>query len=103
GELLIDWSVNAALLFGRQQTKVHHQTTGRYHSGKYAQGLSITYQPTPVDKTRSRNVTVPNVGGSVGLSWQLQNFKASFGYKADFFFGAVDGGIDVRKSENRAF
>src|SRR6185437_8133848 len=103
GEVSLDWSVNAALLFGRQRTKVHHQTTGRYHDGKYAQGLSITYQPTPVNKTRSRSVTVPNVGGSVGLSWQLQDFKMSFGYRADFFFNAVDDGIDARKSANRAF
>ncbi len=29
--------------------------------------------------------------------------KISFGYKADFFFGAIDGGIDARKNENRAF
>ncbi len=29
--------------------------------------------------------------------------KISLGYKADFFFGAIDGGIDARKNENRAF
>jgi hypothetical protein len=57
----------------------------------------------PYHSTRSRNVTVPNVGGSIGLSWKLQNFKMSFGYRADFFFNAIDGGIDARKSENRAF
>jgi polyisoprenoid-binding protein YceI len=94
------------LLFGRQRTKVQHQTTGRYHHGSFATHTvtrPVTFHPTPVDKTRSRNVTVPNVGGSVGVSWKLQNFKMSFGYKADFFFNAIDGGIDVRKEENRGF
>lgn len=104
GELTIDWSVNAALLFGRQRTKAHHQTTGSYHGYKYTSpARHITFQPAPFDKTRSRNVTVPNLGGSVGLSWQLQNFKMSLGYRADFFFNAMDGGIDKRKDENRAF
>jgi iron complex outermembrane receptor protein len=105
GELGFDWDVNAALLFGRQQTKVQHQTTGRYHHGSFNPYPTrpITYHPAPVDKTRSRNITVPNVGGSVGLTWRVQDFKMSFGYRADFFFGAIDGGIDTRKNENRAF
>jgi iron complex outermembrane recepter protein len=105
GELTIDWGLNAALLFGRQRAKVHHQATGQYHGSKYGAGTPrvIVYQPTPVNKTRSRNVTVPNVGGSIGLSWQLQNFKMSFGYRADMFFGAMDGGIDAAKKENVGF
>ncbi len=32
-----------------------------------------------------------------------QNFKVSLGYRADFFFGAIDGGIDTRKSETLGF
>ena len=113
GELMLDFNVNAALLFGRQRTKTHHQTTGIYHPSpsfayqKYGTNKArreITYErPTTPDHTRSRNITVPNVGGSVGLSWKLQNFKMSLGYRADMFFGAIDGGIDARKNENRAF
>jgi len=103
-ELTFDWGVNAALLFGRQRAKVHHQTTGQYRSaGKYGRFRHVTYQPTPVNKTRSRNVTVPNVGGFAGLSFRYADAKVSFGYKADMFFGAIDGGIDARKNENRAF
>lgn len=33
----------------------------------------------------------------------MQNFKLSLGYRADFFFGAIDGGIDARKSETVGF
>ncbi|HEV2562236.1 MAG TPA: hypothetical protein VGT78_08840 [Rhizomicrobium sp.] len=105
GEIIADWAINGALLFGRQKAKTHHQSTARY-------GLVSVFRQTAVPHTtaqfaathaRSRGVTVPNLGGSVGLSWRLQDFKMSFGYKADFFFGAMDGGIDARKSENRGF
>jgi hypothetical protein len=85
---------------------VQHQTTGRFHHGSFSTHTltrPVTFHPTPIDKTRSRNVTAPNIGGSVGVSWKLQNFKMSFGYRADFFFNAIDGGIDSYKSENRIF
>lgn len=106
GELAIDWGVNAAVLFGRQKVQLRHQTTTNYGYGYgpnyYSQKrVQISQRSTP--HTRSRNVTVPNVGGSVGLSWKLQNFKMSLGYRADFFFNAIDGGIDTRKSEDRGF
>jgi len=103
-ELTLDWGAGAALLFGRQRTKVHHHTTGRYKSINNFQSVGpVTYQPAPFDKTRSRSVTVPNVGGSLGLSFRYPNAKISIGYRADFFFGAEDGGIDVVREKNRAF
>jgi iron complex outermembrane receptor protein len=52
---------------------------------------------------RSRMVAVPNVGALFGLSYKYQNAKVSFGYRVDEFFGAMDGGIDTHKSENRGF
>ena len=52
---------------------------------------------------RSRMVAVPNLGGFIGLSMKYRNAKVSFGYRADEFFGAMDGGIDTQKSENRGF
>ncbi len=38
-----------------------------------------------------------------GLSYRYKNAKISFGYRADFLFGAMDGGIDSYKSETRGF
>ncbi len=106
-ELTFDWGVNAALLFGKQRTAVHHQTTGYYHSRYSTQrGLNrhfITYQPAPMNETRTRNFTVPNVGGSVGISWNYDNAKVSLGYKVDWFFNAIDGGIDAARKEDRGF
>jgi len=46
---------------------------------------------------------VPNLGGFAGLSFKYPNAKVSVGYRADFFFGAMDGGIDAHKSYDRDF
>jgi hypothetical protein len=48
-------------------------------------------------------VIVPNIGGFAGLSVRFPNAKVSLGYRADAFFGAMDGGIDVRKTYDRDF
>ncbi|HEY5236971.1 MAG TPA: hypothetical protein VIJ62_01210 [Rhizomicrobium sp.] len=52
---------------------------------------------------RMRSVTVPNAGGFAGLSFLYANAKVSVGYRADFFFGAMDGGIDTARKENVGF
>jgi hypothetical protein len=104
GLLSFDGGLNGAVLFGRQHTKVHHQTTARYHGQQYAQGSHvITYQPTPVNLTRVKTVIVPNIGAFAGATWRIQNFKVSAGYRADLFFGAMDGGIDTANKENVGF
>ncbi len=46
---------------------------------------------------------MPNVGGFAGLTFRIENFKMSAGYRADFFFGAMDGGIDTARKENIGF
>lgn len=107
-ELTLDWGLNAALLFGRQKTKTHHQSTARYGADRFfafptVYFTTVSRGPATPDHSRSRSVTVPNVGGSIGLSWQLQNAKISFGYRADFFFNAMDGGIDTTRKEDRGF
>ncbi len=104
GELTLDWGANAALLFGRKKTKVHHQTTARYQAGGFFFPPQVTvYEHNSPSNTRSHSVAVPNIGGFAGLSIKYPNAKVSFGYKADFFFGAMDGGIDVRRTEDVGF
>jgi hypothetical protein len=105
-----DWGVNAALLFGRQKARTHHQTTSLWHKG-----IPVLFQTNPAsittfykspatpDDTRNRSVIVPNVGGFAGLSFRYDAAKVSLGYRADFFFGAMDGGIDARKTYDRNF
>jgi len=94
-----DWGANAALLFGKQKTGVSLLTQNiRYYP---------THQTVPTHSThtpvRDKTVIVPNIGGFAGLSWRLPRFKASLGYRADFFFGAVDGGLLTSQKETRGF
>lgn len=101
GQIALDWGVNAALLFGRQKAKTSHHSTVRYYSGKT--GLRSIHTYAPVNRTRSRMVTVPNVGGFAGLSYRFTNAKLSAGYRADFFFGAKDSGLETRSTADVGF
>lgn len=103
--LSIDWGLNAAVLFGRQRTSAHHKTTGHYYSRKGIFKYHVTggYAHTPAPQTRIRNVVIPNIGAFAGISFNYADAKISLGYRGDFFFGAMDGGIDTRKSTTRGF
>jgi hypothetical protein len=109
--LTFDWRVNAAVLFGRQKTRTEHHESAQYHppgSGLIDQPGRTAVYHHPMDEpdyhsTRSRSVSTPNGGGFAGISFRYANAKISAGYRADFFFGAIDGGIDARSSEDRNF
>lgn len=107
--LNVDWGANVAVLFGRQRTVVHHKTSGHYVSltggprpvSQYRR--SGGYSKAPFSRTTTRSVTIPNVGGFAGMSLKFPNAQVSFGYRADVFFGAIDGGVDSPKSQKRSF
>lgn len=105
GEVSFDWGVNAALLFGRQKVKAHHQTTISYYKAGFLLNphhfTSISHQAS--NPHRSRTVTVPNIGGFAGVSVRYSDAKFSLGYRGDFFFGAMDSGIDTAHRENVGF
>lgn len=105
-EVTVDWGLNGAILFGRQKTRLDSQITERYHAQPSvvgtAPGKNILYQTTII-RNRDRSVVVPNIGGSLGLSFRYTNAKVSFGYRADLFIGAMDGGIETAKRENVGF
>jgi iron complex outermembrane receptor protein len=121
GEIALDWGANGSVLFGRQRASGTHSTVGNYYctNDQFGADLHRTGCPAKFHHTyvsryhtgyqraksfnRSRMVAVPNLGGFVGLSMKYSNAKVSFGYRADEFFGAMDGGIDAYKSENRGF
>jgi iron complex outermembrane receptor protein len=103
-ELAADWGMNVAILFGRQRAKAGHEETSLFHSSfNFTRGRTVVYHPTPENVDRTKTVTIPNVGGFAGATWRIQNFKVSAGYRADLFFGAMDGGIDAAKKENVGF
>jgi hypothetical protein len=116
GEVTFDWGINAALLFGRQKAKVNHSTQA-YHltqeqcvayrangaCRRYASGYPALYPARDSNNNRSRSVVVPDLGGFAGVSVRYPNAKVSLGYRADFFFGAMDQGIDARDVETIGF
>ncbi len=102
GELTFDYGANAAVLFGRQRTKVSHQTRSNYHPETLnygARGQHVSSKTFATAHTRSRTVVVPNIGALAGVTYRIHDFKVSAGYRADFFFNAMDGGNDARISE----
>jgi len=96
----LDWGVNAAVLFGRQKAKTSHHSTVSYVKGTAVQ--SVNAYP-PVNRTRSRMVVIPNIGGFAALSYRFPNAKLSAGYRADFFFGARDSGFETRSTADVGF
>lgn len=105
GRLTLDWGVNGALLFGRQRAKIHHEKTAQYqpNSAKYYPSLRYTVYHTATSPSRNKSVTVPALGAYAGLSLRYTNAKVTFGYRYDNYFGAIDGGIDTSKKEDRSF
>ena len=111
GELTMDWGIDGALLFGRQKAKVAHATQIHHHyytasGGGGFNAFHSHYELVGSNSnavSRSRMVTIPNLGGFAGFSVKYPNAKFSFGYRADFFFGAMDTGIDVRHTKDVGF
>jgi len=99
GDVSLDFGANAAVLFGRQKANVQHQTSAvGFACGPFSECAGTPGYDNPlVARRRSRTVIVPNVGGFAGLSIQRANAKISFGYRGDFFFGAMDTGFDTAK------
>ncbi|HEY5236825.1 MAG TPA: hypothetical protein VIJ62_00470 [Rhizomicrobium sp.] len=104
----MDWGANAAILFGRQKAIASLRTENLryYRPGNYpgytAFPPKVLSQSTQAP-ARARIAVVPNLGGFAGLSWHLPNVKVSFGYRGDFFFGAIDGGLLTSQKETRGF
>jgi len=104
GELAFDWGANAALLFGRQKTHVQHKSTANYFAGGGQPNYILTRSvPGGNHRTNSRRITVPNAGGFAGISYRFSDAKLSLGYRVDYFFGALDGGIDKRHDITTSF
>ena len=100
-QIAFDWGANAAVLFGRQKVRGNFATKGSLFTGfNYAPKSGYSHA-APV--ARSRSTIVPNVGGFAGLTFRHADAKVSFGYRADFFFGAMDAGVAARDSSTVSF
>jgi hypothetical protein len=103
-EVTFDWGLNGAVLFGHQKASGFHMTSAHHGSNSHGTGaLPILYPTKVYNISRSHSVIVPNLGGFAGLSMRFPSAKVSLGYRVDAFFGAMDGGIDTRKTYDRDF
>ncbi|HTO39350.1 MAG TPA: hypothetical protein VL026_00130 [Rhizomicrobium sp.] len=103
-ELSLDWGINGAVLFGRQKAHVAHTTAGYHVTHPAVQKFAHNQlYANNGDTTRSRSIVVPNLGAFAGLSVRYPYARVSFGYRADFLFGAMDIGIDARKTTTTGF
>src|SRR5580692_3269354 len=107
GQITFDWGLNGAVLFGRQKSQGFNEAKGVLDTGVNISFLNLFYHTThytrPHSHSRSRMVTVPNIGAMAGISFRYGAAKISLGYNADLFFGAMDGGIDTARKENVGF
>jgi hypothetical protein len=126
GEVSFDWGLNGAVLFGRQKASGHHKSVARsylettwkggaYHGNvrgghfvdlyqaHYYSGGATAHRTQAAPFDRTRMVVVPNIGGFAGMSYRVEDFKIALGYRADFFFGAMDDGGDIAQRDNRGF
>src|SRR6185437_16084578 len=106
GELSVDWGINVAVLFGKQKAKTDHATAATHYTKGtvFRSGYSKAIYPSRhYQNARLRSVAVPNLGGFAGFSVKYPNVKVSLGYRADFFFGAIDAGIDARQTKDLGF
>lgn len=104
GGITLDWGAGGAILFGRQKANVTQSVSEtKLEMYNFFYSNPVIYDHSPPRASRRHSLVVPNIGGSVGLSFRRQNAKISFGYRADFFFGAMDAGIDTRKTSDVSF
>ncbi len=96
--IALDIGANAAVLFGRQKATVGTSEDRFYNL--YAGG-EVRVGDTSI--TRRRQIAAPNLGGFADISFRTPSAKVSFGYRADVFFGVIDGGLATRSTFNRGF
>jgi len=103
GLITLDWGANGAMLFGRRKANIDHGTSECHQRWPTPSSSCTVVYNTAGNFKRSRRVTVPNLGGFAGISWRYSGAKVSFGYRGDFFFGAMDVGNDAQKAKTLGF
>jgi hypothetical protein len=113
--------LTGGVLFGKQRFQAHGQETADYYSqvnikfgdiypdilqgpgvgGGRARIPDDTDLLTPTAAERSRDVTVPTFGASLGLSYEIQRFKVSTGYRWERYSDVLDAGWDEAKDVDR--
>jgi hypothetical protein len=106
GSLDLDWTVTGGALFGRQKTTVNESEGSDYFNAIYpSKGWILTDLPpptqTPFSRASSKDVAVPFVDLSLGLSYQVPGVKIGAGYRWERYFNVLDAGFTDHKSYDR--
>jgi hypothetical protein len=102
GELGIDWGLNGGLIFGRQTMS---QTVDAY----YRYGKRVHYAHPSVHRTahstrwRQKRAAVPEAGAYAAIYYRFPSAKLSLGYRGDWYFNALDGGVASTRQVDRGF
>ena len=111
GDLNADFSLTAGALFGKQTANVEYEEFSRHYEwhegfglkgrkpGGFPPASETSFTAPPI--SRSDRVTVPLVGVSLGLSYDIDRIKIGAGYRFERYFDAIDGGIDEAKQYDR--
>jgi iron complex outermembrane recepter protein len=103
GRIDLDTGVGAAVLFGKQKTKVQEEADGVYASGiKWPKYVGSQYQTSFSDR-RTKSVSVPSLRANLGLTYTLGGVKLSGGYRVERYYKVFDAGIENRKTYDRSF
>ncbi|HEX6859961.1 MAG TPA: TonB-dependent receptor [Caulobacteraceae bacterium] len=103
GHLNVDWKVGGGVLFGKQKTTAEGDETVQHYGGNVFAGLTLDgpAEVTAAPDDRSTSVTAPFVDVSLGLSYDVQRFKVSAGYRWERYFDVLDVGYDEHKDADR--
>ncbi|HEX5776260.1 MAG TPA: TonB-dependent receptor, partial [Caulobacteraceae bacterium] len=103
GRLNADWSLTGGVLFGKQKTSADGREMASFYEGKYTNAVKTPdfTVTTPISISRSNSATVPLLGATLGLSYEIQRVKISTGYRWERYFDALDVGYDERREADR--
>jgi iron complex outermembrane receptor protein len=101
GQAALEWSVGGGVLFGKQTAENSENRLAYYFRGPNFDFPTSTLYDDVLTRSRTDDVTVPNVSLSLGLSYSLDRVKVSTGYSYDRFFDAIDGGYEETQTFDR--
>ena len=94
GSLSLAWTVGGGVLLGKQNVDLTGDILSNYYSSRYnntyAQEVDSS-ELIPVERQRSKSVTVPTANLSLGLAYEVDRFKVGAGYRWERYFNAIDG------------
>jgi hypothetical protein len=104
GVAALDWALSGGVLFGDRKTTISGLETAEYFTAdavNFRPAFPTTTTTTPVAYHRSKSVTVPTYGASLGMSYKVDRFKVDAGYRWERYQDAIDGGYAQSKAEDR--